>query len=164
MAKKKAATHKRRTRAHILEDLSIHHVVGFVIQEGYTAQEIDADYGYDLFVTTFDEQGYVERGHVYVQVKAAESHQVIGTDWVFDVDIRDYNLWIREEMPVILILFDATRQRAVWLPVQQYFRADPTRRPQRGAKTVRVRVPGAQVLDRFAIAMFRELKREALDG
>jgi len=115
-------------------------------------------------MTTFDERGYVERGVVFLQVKAAESHQIVGTDWAFDLDVRDYNLWIREEMPVILVLFDATKQRAVWLPVQQYFREDTKRRPRRGAKTVRVRVPDAQVLDRFAVAALRELKREALDG
>lgn len=164
MAKKKAATRKRRTREHVLEDLSVHHVEGFVIQEGHTVQRIDGDYGYDLFVTTFDERGYVERGVVFVQVKAAESHQTVGTDWAFDLDVRDYNLWIREEMPVILVLFDAAKQRAVWLAVQQYFRTDSKRGPKRGAKTVRVRVPSARVLDRFAIATFRELKREALDG
>jgi hypothetical protein len=42
--------------------------------------------------------------HVYIQVKAAEELQAIGSDYVFDLDIRDYNLWILEEMPVILIL------------------------------------------------------------
>jgi hypothetical protein len=163
MAKKKIILRKRRTREHILEDLSIHHVEGFVLPEGHTIQRVDHDYGYDLFMFTFDARGYAERGLVFLQVKAAEALQPVGTDYVFDLDVRDYNLWIREEMPVILILFDAGRQQAFWLPVQNYFRAKITRRPRRGAKTVRVRVPKSQTLDRAAVVAVRELKREALD-
>jgi hypothetical protein len=163
MAKKKVAPRKRRTREHILEDLSIHHVEGFIIREGHTVQRFDDDYGYDLFMTTFDERGYTERGVVFFQVKASETLQAVGRAYVFDLDVRDYNVWICEEMPVILILFDALSERGVWLPMQEYFRADFKRHPQKGAKTVRVRLPKSQVLDRLAIAAIRELKREYLD-
>jgi hypothetical protein len=66
-----------------------------------------------------------------------------------------------ERWPVILILFDASRRRAYWLHVQGYFREDSTRQPRRGAKTVRVRVPRRQVINRRAIAKMRDLKWEA---
>jgi hypothetical protein len=66
-----------------------------------------------------------------------------------------------EEMPVILILFDASRRRAYWLHVQGYFREEATRQPKKGAKTVRVRVPMRQPVNRRAIAKMRDLKREA---
>jgi hypothetical protein len=45
-----------------------------------------------------------------------------GTHYDYDVDVWDYNLWIQEKMPVIFILFDASRRRAYSLAVQQYFR------------------------------------------
>lgn len=77
---------------------------------------------------------------------------------VFDVDIRDYRLWMLEEMPVILILFDASHRRAYWLPVQQYFRENSARRPQKGAKTVRVRISNRQTVNRRAVRKMRELK------
>jgi hypothetical protein len=160
---KKVAPLKRRTREHVLEDLSINHVEGVILHEGHTVQRIDDDYGYDLFVTTFDAKGFPEQGVVFLQVKAAEKHQIVKTDFVFDLDVRDYNLWIREEMPVILILFDAAREQAVWLPVQRYFRSDVSRRPRKGAKTVRVRIPVKQAWDGAAVATIRELKREVLD-
>ncbi len=51
-------------------------------------------------------------------LKAAESLQDVGSDYIFDVDIRDYNLWMLETIPVILILFDAGRRRAFWDSVQ----------------------------------------------
>ena len=66
-----------------------------------------------------------------------------------------------EEMPVILILFDASRRRAYWLHVQGYFRDVAARRPKRGAKTVRVHVPKRQAMNRRAIAAIRRLKQQA---
>jgi hypothetical protein len=48
-----------------------------------------------------------------------------------------------ERLPVVLILFDASRRKAYWLHVQEYFRQS-RRRPKAGAKTIRVRVPRKQ--------------------
>ena len=154
---------KRRTRQHVIADQSVNHVERFIIDEGHTAQRLGSDYGYDLFLSTYDEHGYVEPSVVCLQIKAAESLQRTGSDYVFDLDVRDYSLWILEEMPVILILFDASRRRAYWLAVQSYFREDAARRPKEGAKTVRVRVPTRQVVNRRAIAKWRDLKWETIN-
>jgi hypothetical protein len=151
---------KRRTRQHVIADLSAHHVEGFILQEGHTTQRFSSDYSYDLLLRTFDEEGYAEPGAVYIQLKAAESLEVVGADYVFDVDIRDYNLWIWEKVPVILILYHAGRRKAYWLAVQRYFREDPTRHPEKGTKTVRVRVPNRAIVNRRAINSMRELKSE----
>ncbi len=153
---------KRRTRQHIIADLSVHHVERFILEEGHTAQRLGSDYGYDLIMWTFDEDGFAEPGAIYFQLKASETLDERGTDYVHDLDIRDYNLWIREKLPVILVLFDATRKRAYWIPVQEYFREDPARRPKRGTKTVRVRLPRQRSVSRRAIAAMRDLKREVL--
>jgi hypothetical protein len=153
---------KQRTREHVIADQSINHVERYIIEEGHTAQRLSSDYGYDLVMFTYDEQGYAEPGTIFIQLKAAESLQTVGTDQVFDLDIRDYNLWMLEDKPVLLILFDAARRRAYWLAVQNYFDHSPERRPKRGAKTVRVRIPKRQVVNRRAVAQWRDLKREAL--
>lgn len=94
------APRKQRTRQHVIADLSAHHVEGFVLAEGHTVQRLDADYGYDLLLSTYDEQGYAEPGYVAIQIKAAESLRAVGSDYVFDLDIRDYNLWMSEKIPV----------------------------------------------------------------
>jgi hypothetical protein len=154
---------KRRTREHVLADLSVHHVEGFILQEGHIAYRLSPDYGYDLYLLTHDEDGYAEPGLVNIQLKAAESLDAVGADYIFDLDVRDYNRWVHERMPVILILFDASRRRAYWLCIQEYFREDATRRPKKGAKTVRVRVPTGQVVNRRAIARMRDLMWEALN-
>jgi hypothetical protein len=161
MAKKIFGPRKQRTRQHVIADQSVNHVERFIIDEGHTAQRMEKDYGYDLLLFTYDEQGYSEPDFLSLQLKAAESLQAVGLDYVFDVDIRDYNLWMLEQMPVILILFEASRRRAFWLSVQSYFSQDVGRRPKKGAKAVRVRVPRRQVVNRRAVAKMRDLKWEA---
>ena len=158
MASKIFGPRKRRTREHVIADLSVHHVEGFILEEGHTAQRLDPDYGYDLVLFTYDVQGYIEPDEVYLQLKATEKLQAVGSDYVFDLDVRDYNLWRLVTAPVILILFDASRKRAFWLYIQRYFQEDESRRPRKGARTVCVRVPKRQLLNRRAIASIRSLK------
>jgi hypothetical protein len=153
---------KRRTRQHVIADQSINHLERFILDEGHTAQRLGSDYGYDLVLSTYDELGYIEPDSMYFQVKAAETLKVVGADYAYDIDIRDYNLWMSEKMLVVLILFDASRRRAYWLVIQHYFREVVARQPKRGAKTVRIRVPRRQIVNRRAIAMMRDLKWEAL--
>jgi hypothetical protein len=161
MAKQKIGPRKRRTREHVIGDLSVHHLEGFILLEGHTAQRVEKDYGYDLFLMTFDELGYAESGLVWFQLKAKETLRAVGSGYPFDLDIRDYNLWMAEEFPVMLILYDATRRRAYWLDIQRYFDEEPARRPKAGTKTVRVRVPARQIVNRRAIAIVRARKAEA---
>ena len=158
---KGAALRKQRTRQHVIADLGVHHVEGFILAEGHTAQRLYQDYGYDLAVCTYDEHGYLEPEGLFIQVKASESLRSVRSDYVFDLDVRDYNLWILQRTPVILILFDVSRKRAYWLAVQEYFREREFRRPRKNAKTVRVRVPMRQVVNRQAIAKLREIKQES---
>jgi hypothetical protein len=167
MATTKFAPRKRRTREHVIADQSVNHVERLIIDAGHTAQRLTPDYGYDLVLFTYDDRGYLEPGSVYIQLKASETLPAVGADYVFDLDIRDYNLWMIEEMPVILILFAAARRRAYWLCVQDYFRRDASRRPKKGAKSVRVRVPQRQAVTPRAVATWRDLKlqaRHALKG
>ncbi|HTU16840.1 MAG TPA: DUF4365 domain-containing protein [Gemmataceae bacterium] len=162
MATQKVTPRKQRTRQHVIADQSVNHVERFIVDAGHTAQRLTPDYGYDLVVFTYDERGYLEPGSVYVQIKASETQETVGVDYVFDLDIRDYNLWMLEEMPVILILFTASQRRAHWMCVQNYFKKDRARQPRKGAKTVRVRVPRRRPVTSRAVAAWRELKRQAL--
>jgi hypothetical protein len=160
MAIKIFVPRKKRTREHIIADQSVNHLEHYVIDEGHTAHRLGSDYGYDLMMSTFDEEGYIEPDAVYFQLKAAESLQAVGACYVFDLDIRDYNLWILDKDPVILVLFDASRRRAYWIAIQHYFQGDASRQPKKGAKTVRVRVPKRQIVSRRAVARIRSIKWE----
>jgi hypothetical protein len=122
---------KQRTRQHVIADQSVNYVERYILDEGHTVQRLAADYGYDLILFTYDEEGYAEPGVAFLQVKASENLTPVGAHFVFDLDIRDYNLWMVEDAPVFLVLFDATRRRAYWLYVQRYFKSDRTRQPQK---------------------------------
>src|SRR5260370_34464077 len=111
MARQLLVPRKQRTRQHVIADLSVHYVEGFILEAGHTAQQLERDYGYDLLMFTYDERGYVEPGFVSLQVKAAESLHTVGGAYVFHLDIPDYNLGMAGKMPVILVLFDAGRRR-----------------------------------------------------
>jgi hypothetical protein len=158
MARNIFGPRKQRTRQHVIADQSVNHLERYIIDEGHTAQRLEKDYGYDLLMLTYDEHGYVEPGLVWFQLKAAETLQAVDSDYVFDLDIRDFNLWVAEEFPVILVLFDASRRRAYWLDVQRYFREDVWRGTKKGTQTVRVHVPRRQILNRVAIAKMRARK------
>ena len=152
---------KQRTRQHVIADQNVNYVERFIFDEGHTAQRSAQDYGYDLILFTYDEQGYAEPGVAFLQLKASETLTLSEEHYVYDLDIRDYNLWMAEEAPVFLVLYDATRRRAYWLYVQQYFKIDPARQPAQGAKWVRVTVPRRQAINRRSVAKMRKLKEAA---
>src|SRR5262249_3229423 len=146
------APRKRRTRQHVIADQSVNYVERFIIDEDHTAQRLERDYGYDLLLFTYDDQGYAEPGVAFLQLKASETLTPSGSHYVYDLDIRDYHLWMAEDAPVVLVLFDSTRRRAYWLHVQPFFRNDASRRPRTGARTVRVHVSSRQAISRRGVA------------
>ena len=60
---------KRRTREHVIADLSINHVERFVLRAGCTAERTKHDYGIDLLMETFNVAGEPENGQVLFQLK-----------------------------------------------------------------------------------------------
>jgi hypothetical protein len=151
---------KQRTREHVIADQSLNYLERFIFDEGHTAERVERDYGYDLRLVTYDDQGSVEAGYVSIQLKAAEALEKTDSDYVFDIDVRDCNLWTEELLPVVLVLFDATRKKAYWLLVQDYFQREQGRQPGEGARTVRVHVPERQALNRRAVRAWRTRKQE----
>jgi hypothetical protein len=64
---------KRRTREHVIADLSINHVERFVLRCGWTVQRTSHDYGIDLVMETFNEVGEPQNGRVLFQLKATDT-------------------------------------------------------------------------------------------
>src|SRR5882724_11961293 len=98
MGKKKTAQRKKpvdapkqRTREHVIASLSVNHIEGIVYEEGYSAERVQNDYGYDLTVTTFDSKGYVEAGAILLQLKATDKISKVGggTEISFSIDSGD---------------------------------------------------------------------------
>lgn len=142
---------------------SVDYVERFIFDAGHTVQRVEYDYGYDLLVSTFDEEGYEEPGLVYVQVKASEKLNALsGARIGFDIAIKDLNLWVGELMPVVLVVYDAQKRRAWWLYIQRYF-AERARRISGDAKTVRVFIPLRQRFGPRTVSAMRHWKRNVLE-
>lgn len=151
---------KRRTRQHVIADLAVHHVEGFILRAGHAVQRVIPDYGYDLIMTLFDSNGMIERGAVSIQCKATERLMGSGRFWAHEIDVRDHNLWTAEQRPVVLVVYEAVGDRAFWVCIQDYFR-DPQRRPKSKTRTVRVRIPKSDRLSEDAIEAMRKMNRES---
>jgi hypothetical protein len=70
--KRPRAARKKRTREHLIADLSVHHVEGHILRCGFTAERVVHDYGADLYMTTYAASGEVENDFVLFQLKATD--------------------------------------------------------------------------------------------
>jgi hypothetical protein len=124
MAKKIPTPRKRRTREHIIADLSVNYVERQVLLCGYTMERIIHDYGMDLILFTYNDNGEVEVGEIFFQLKATEKLKILadGKTFAFRIESADLRYWLRHPMPVILVVYDAIKDKAYWLYVQAYCR------------------------------------------
>lgn len=169
MARKTPLRRKRRTREHVIADLSVNHLERWVLLARHTIERLTHDYGIDLMIKTFSKEGEIQVGEILVQMKATDELTLNRqADAVrFRVDRRDLLSWLDEPMPVILVLFDAANEIGYWLYVQFYFESRPRFRRLRATKTVSVTIPLSQRVDLSAIrefAGFRDRVFEQLKG
>ncbi|MGH7169440.1 MAG: DUF4365 domain-containing protein [Gemmataceae bacterium] len=153
---------KRRTREHVIADLSVNHVERLVLRRGWTVERSRHDYGIDLVMETYSADGEVQNGRILFQLKATDHlrRSADGTVIPVRLEWRDLLYWLNEPLPVLLIFYDAQQDRAYWLYVQEYFRSRRWRRRAGQATTVTVHVPVGNVLDEAAIRLFRQLRDE----
>jgi hypothetical protein len=162
---KKRAEGKKRTREHVIADISLAHVQFFVANAGFTSEATTKDYGYDLSVNTFDKEGLIEPLAILIQLKGSEVLNLHpdGVSYWFPLDIRDYNLWMQEANPVFLLLYQATSNRAYWLYFQQYMKSPASHKPKKGARTFRVKIPKINRVRTNFFRHARHLKSRVFD-
>jgi hypothetical protein len=144
---------KRRTREHIIADLSVNHVERQILLCGHTVERVRADYGFDLFMSNYADNGEIENGIVRLQLKASDMPR-----WTKDqqhlllaISRSDLLLWVAEQMPVILVAYDALAEVAYWLYVQRHFEQSGGFNPFATGKTVLLRIPKMNVFDQEAV-------------
>jgi hypothetical protein len=154
--KKPVSRKKRRTREHVIADLSANHVERHALLCGYSVERRLHDYGIDLVIATYDEEGNVENGEIRVQLKATDHLKTVsgGQFVACRIERADLRAWLDEPMPVILVVYDAVADVASWLYVQQHFQQRPRFNPKRGSAGVTVRVPRANVVTAAAMRHF----------
>lgn len=163
VAKAKQEAVPRRTREHVIASQSHNHVEKFIIDKGHTVER-PTDYGIDVLVKTFDEEGYAENGEILIQLKASDglSYSSDGSYIAFEIEVKHYNYWKEEPMPVFLILYDAVAARAYWIYVQESLSAGSGKRPAKRAKSMTLRVPVKNELTAGMIDYMRERKAAIL--
>ena len=137
----------RRTRGHVIASQSFNYVEKFFIDKGHVASRPAEDYGIDMIVSTFDEDGYAQPGDIYLQLKASDwpAYSKDRSSISCKVGVQHYRLWMAYPLPVFLVVYDAGSSQAFWLDVQDYFRAQAGLGPRPGADSVTIRLPTANV-------------------
>src|SRR5437762_10424564 len=115
---------KRRTRQHVIADLSVNYVERQALLCGFSAERIVHDYGIDLELFTFTRAGEIEEGSILVQIKASDTlkRDRSASSFPFPIDRRDLVSWLAQPMPVILAVYDAAKDKAYWIYVQNFFK------------------------------------------
>jgi hypothetical protein len=146
----------------VIADLSVNHAERQVLLCGHTAERRFHDYGVDLLVYTYNDSGKVEPGEIYLQLKATDHLKVVAAGKMIAqrLERRDVVAWLRQLMPVILVVYDAPADVAYWLHLQDHFARRPRFNPRTGSSTLTVRIPRGNVLDSGAVrqlALARDL-------
>lgn len=161
MAKQSPPPRKTRTREHVIADLSVNFLERQALWCGYSVERIAHDYGIDLFVHTYNDEGQVEPGRLLFQLKATDKPRLVrdGKTIAFQVETADLNWWLRELMPVILILYDGQADAAYWLYIQQHFSGQKASLLKKSQRHLTIHLPLINRLDPAAVKQLAALKQ-----
>lgn len=155
---------KRRTREHVIEDLSENHLERKVLLEGHLLRRPERDYGVDVTMFHFGDDGEIENGEVRFQLKATDHLKLIrqGTVISFPIKTGDLHYWALEVYPFNLVVFDAKADEAFWLDVQEYVKLRPNAvNPDQ--ELVNVHIPVSNKLTVKSIEVFRNKSLQIVD-
>lgn len=155
---------KKRPRQHVIADLSVNHVERYILLCGFSVERVEHDYGIDLVIFTYDANGEIENGQIYVQLKATDALRRIGDGSLiaFSLQRSDVEFWLQEPMPWILIVYDAQDDLAYWLYVQAYFERQLGFDLAQVGETVTVYLPTSNILNQEAVRQFAQYKGNVL--
>ena len=150
---------KQRTRQHFIEDFGMNHIEYHILLAHCTQERYRYDYGYDAFVNTYNENGEYENGPIQIQLKSTDNlkYSAARKAILFDLDQRDLELWLESEIPFILVIYDALKEIAYWVDLQDYFKinADALKKVN---KFVRIYIPSENVFTDKTVQKFRQIK------
>lgn len=156
------ATRKRRTREHIVEDLSENHLERFVLNAGHLLRRPRRDYGVDVTMFHFSESGELENGEVRFQLKATDNLTSVldGQYTTVRVKTGDIQYWSMEFYPFILVLYDAKEEAAYWIGIDNILKQSLDLDQQ----TETIRIPVSSKLTSNSIEHFRQMSLAAIEN
>ena len=158
------ANRKLRTRAHVIEELSINYFQRHVLLCNFSLEKFDSDYGYDLMLFTYNIQGEIESGCIRVQMKASDIINLNAKDYIpYDINTKDLNLWLNEFDPVLLVIYDAIGNKAYWINIQDYFKSIMLSQLQRKQRFFRIKIPQKNKINPKTIKTLAKYKNDKYD-
>ncbi|PSW49608.1 DUF4365 domain-containing protein [Photobacterium leiognathi] len=151
---------KIRTRSHVIAALSTNHLERYLFEAGHSVERFECDYGYDVSVYTHNCNGEYENGVIYFQLKATDNLRLTKDSPVFDMDIRDIDLYAYEIMPVVIVLYDASRSIAYWEFIHNLLDLDDL--DEISQETIRVKFSPNKTVDHKAVEVWRNQKNKTL--
>jgi hypothetical protein len=151
---------KRRTRSHIIEALGFNHVERQILLAGYTVEKIRNDYGYDGYVQTFNDNGEIDAGNIFIQLKSTDNLKLSTKEpfpIIFDLDIRDLEVWLLGSGMMVLVVYDAQLERAFYVELKDYF-AKNRESLKNTRKFVRIYIPDSNILTPMVLKELRTIK------
>lgn len=148
---------KRRTRQHIIEDLGFNYIERQVLLAGYTLTQVSKDYGYDFLMTTYNGNGEVDNGLIFGQLKSTDHIKITQKGIQFSLSKRDLELWLLESSLMILVLYDAQKEKAYYLILKDYFKANKLLL-QNINKFIQVNITLEKIFDSKSIKQLRYIK------
>ena len=157
-------TKKRRTRQHIIAELSANYLERWVLLCGYSVERIEHDYGIDLMLFTYDTNGEIENGQIFIQLKATDNLRLQASQPVisFAVAHADLELWLNEPMPCMLIVYDASEDAAYWCYLQAYFENLLGFDLINAGQSVTIQIPRANIVNEAAIRTFATYRDDVI--
>ena len=145
----------KRTRPHVLEELSIQHVKGILPAEWIRAT-VHVDYGVDMQVELVAGDEVTGLGFS-IQLKGTDQLQISGDYILHRCKVSTAKYFLRRPEPVMYVVYDAQGRHAYWLWVKPYLEGLNESRPGwREQETIGIRIPRLNVL---SLASVEEIAR-----
>lgn len=160
----------QRTRGHIIADLSFNYLERRVLLRGHALARVIPDYGIDAVMFTYSDSGEIENGDIRFQLKATDHLVTLrdGKTITFTLETGHVRYWANEPMPVVLVLYDAQRDKAYWLDMHEYIEDHhETLDPDKQTTSIRICVSNrldVRAVDKFRTARDHRLSRFSWKG
>ena len=148
---------KLRTRQHFVDDFGMNHIEYHILSAHCILERYRNAYGYDAFMTIYNENGEPEEGSIQVQLKSMENLNYSEDEKaiVFDLSQDDLEFWLYSDLPVVFVVYDAMKKVAYWIDLLDYFKKNRSDL-KKVNKFVRIYIPSTNVFTDKTVQKYKQ--------
>lgn len=161
-----SGSHGRRTREHVIEEMSVNFLERKVLQRGHQlVPAIRREYGCDATMFHFSPKtGAIENGEIRFQLKATDHLDRRKKHVTCRVSTKHLHYWYWEaqQFPFVLVLYDAKKHEGYWIAIRQYvddLQLDLSPEQQ----TIEIQIPWKNKITVRTVDMFRALSLQRIN-